>query len=409
MGGRAEGAGAGTEHPHAERAPAAAAAGSPVDVSRVLEQLLDTDAIDVVHVHDPFAPSPGSAALRHSFALNVASFHRARRARPLDPGGPEPWWRCCSGGIDGRTASYRATEGAAGALLPGALRPDPGRALSWPSPILRGAAGGPLRIALLRRGGARRAAAARPRASAPARRARVGDRGLGGCPAGPLRAARRQAQGPPDGGPAGGRLDPEAVLRRGRHRLLRLRRGAHGPGRCLQAALANGAVPVASDLEVYTRAVGDGGQGLLFPAGDWQTLAAAAAAAGDRGRRASRGRLGREGGAGPRGAGPGRWWPTRSEEVYLRLAARDASGSDGDREQVRSASRVASWIHCDLHMHTDHSPGLRDPGRGPARDRQGAGASGDRDHRPQRDLGGARGARARRALSAASRSSSPRR
>ena len=28
-----------------------------------------------MHVHEPFAPSTGSAALRHSQSLNVASFH----------------------------------------------------------------------------------------------------------------------------------------------------------------------------------------------------------------------------------------------------------------------------------------------------------------------------------------------
>ena len=47
----------------------------PVDLSRSLEQLLGAVPFDVVHVHEPFAPSPGSAALRHSVSLNVASFH----------------------------------------------------------------------------------------------------------------------------------------------------------------------------------------------------------------------------------------------------------------------------------------------------------------------------------------------
>ena len=30
---------------------------------------------DIVHVHEPFAPSVSAAALRHSLSLNVATFH----------------------------------------------------------------------------------------------------------------------------------------------------------------------------------------------------------------------------------------------------------------------------------------------------------------------------------------------
>ena len=47
----------------------------PVDVSGALERLLGSVPLDVVHVHEPFAPSTGSAALRHSSSLNVATFH----------------------------------------------------------------------------------------------------------------------------------------------------------------------------------------------------------------------------------------------------------------------------------------------------------------------------------------------
>ena len=39
-------------------------------------------------------------------------------------------------------------------------------------------------------------------------------------------------------------------------------------------ALAAGAVPVVSDLELYRELVGDGERGLLFPVGDALTLAA---------------------------------------------------------------------------------------------------------------------------------------
>ena len=39
--------------------------------------LLERTELDFVHVHEPFAPSAASAALRHSRALNVGSFHAA--------------------------------------------------------------------------------------------------------------------------------------------------------------------------------------------------------------------------------------------------------------------------------------------------------------------------------------------
>ena len=47
----------------------------PIDVARTIEELLGTVELDFVHVHEPFAPSTASAALRHSRALNVGSFH----------------------------------------------------------------------------------------------------------------------------------------------------------------------------------------------------------------------------------------------------------------------------------------------------------------------------------------------
>jgi hypothetical protein len=47
--------------------------GLPVDVARAVEELLGVLPLDFVHVHEPFAPSAASAALRHSRALNVCS------------------------------------------------------------------------------------------------------------------------------------------------------------------------------------------------------------------------------------------------------------------------------------------------------------------------------------------------
>ena len=47
----------------------------PIDVTRTIEQLFDREDLDLCHVHDPFAPSLPSAALRHSRVLNVGTFH----------------------------------------------------------------------------------------------------------------------------------------------------------------------------------------------------------------------------------------------------------------------------------------------------------------------------------------------
>src|SRR5438477_456434 len=44
-------------------------------VARAIEELLGVVELDFVHVHEPFAPSTSNAALRHSRALNVGSFH----------------------------------------------------------------------------------------------------------------------------------------------------------------------------------------------------------------------------------------------------------------------------------------------------------------------------------------------
>jgi predicted metal-dependent phosphoesterase TrpH len=68
--------------------------------------------LDVVHVHDPFAPSVASAALRHSYSLNVATFH-APQERVLSTQVARPLVEIFFGRIDARTATSRET----GALL----------------------------------------------------------------------------------------------------------------------------------------------------------------------------------------------------------------------------------------------------------------------------------------------------
>jgi predicted metal-dependent phosphoesterase TrpH len=47
----------------------------PIETKRTIQELLSAVELDFVHVHEPFPPSVCSAALRHSRALNVGSFH----------------------------------------------------------------------------------------------------------------------------------------------------------------------------------------------------------------------------------------------------------------------------------------------------------------------------------------------
>ncbi len=85
------------------------AASLPVDVARTIEDALSELALDLVHVHEPFAPSASSIALRHSRALNVGTFH-APTERILSTQLARGLSRLLFGRLDARTASYRATR-----------------------------------------------------------------------------------------------------------------------------------------------------------------------------------------------------------------------------------------------------------------------------------------------------------
>jgi predicted metal-dependent phosphoesterase TrpH len=73
-----------------------------------VKRMLKERPLDVVHVHDPFAPSAPSAALRHSFALNVATFH-APQERVLSTQVARPLVEVFFGRIDARTVTSAAT------------------------------------------------------------------------------------------------------------------------------------------------------------------------------------------------------------------------------------------------------------------------------------------------------------
>src|SRR5215213_7572908 len=93
----------------------------PLDVSRTLEQLLERAEFDFVHVHEPFAPSASSAALRHSRALNVGTFHSTTE-RFVSTQVARPLVELLFGRLDGRTASFAATRDLVQRYFPGDYR-----------------------------------------------------------------------------------------------------------------------------------------------------------------------------------------------------------------------------------------------------------------------------------------------
>ena len=326
----------------------------PVDVSGALERLLGSVPLDVVHVHEPFAPSTGSAALRHSQSLNVASFHEPVE-RVLSTQVARMLVEVFFGRIDARTASNEATGELLQRFFPGQYElvrpgadvaepsldpPPPGRVrISYCSEEERGA----LRLLL------------RALRKLPPDLDWEGVIWFDG-PTDPLaRVSRRLRERlrvvtPRDGEPAEFLAGADiACLTSGGVRAA--------PG-LVRKAFAAGAVPIVSDLELYRELVGEGERGLLFPLGDVLTLAAQLE------RLCRDAPLRQELGAAARSSPDARPWRVvtdQVEAVYDRLAARRHDPS-GDRE-MRDRLRDRPYIHCDLHMHTDHSPDCATPAK----------------------------------------------
>ncbi len=93
----------------------------PIDVARTIEELLSAVPLDVVHVHEPFALSTSNAALRHSRALNVGSFHSASE-RLISTLVARRFVESFFGRLDARTASLPATAELMNRQFPGDYR-----------------------------------------------------------------------------------------------------------------------------------------------------------------------------------------------------------------------------------------------------------------------------------------------
>ena len=91
-----------------EAAPGRRRVALPSDTTRTLGALFEQTPLDICHVHEPFAPSITSAALRSSRTLNVGSFH-APAERLVATQVTRRLVQTLFGRLDARTASYQTT------------------------------------------------------------------------------------------------------------------------------------------------------------------------------------------------------------------------------------------------------------------------------------------------------------
>jgi predicted metal-dependent phosphoesterase TrpH/glycosyltransferase involved in cell wall biosynthesis len=323
----------------------------PLDVSRTLEDLLGGCELDFVHVHEPFAPSASSAALRHSRALNVGTFH-ATTERFVSTQVARKVVELLFGRLDGRSASYAATRDLVERYFPGhyeVIRPG--------ADLLQrtGGGGGPTEIVLAaeeERGALRLFLRALRRLPTELDwRATIWLRDPGGAATItlPRRLRDRVAiRGPADGSEAQhlARADIAVAASSGT---------APTPQLVLRA-MGAGAVPVVARLPQYEELVREGELGPLFEPRDTLTLAAQLERlVADPGLAANyRERI--------QGARASLEWSRVADEfeaLYERIAARRHSADGNDA--LRGRLRERDFVQVDLHMHTDHSPDCATP------------------------------------------------
>jgi glycosyltransferase involved in cell wall biosynthesis len=314
--------------------------GLPVDLARTIEELLTRAPFDVVHVHEPFAPSAASAALRHSRALNVGTFH-APAERLVSTQLARKVVELVFGRLDARLASYEATADLMQRFFPADYRVVlPG------ADIPNGLRGdGPIRIAFVEReerGALRLFLRALRRLGTTTDWAATVVTPRGPSSSTPLRQELRDRVTFVERG-------EEEVLAASDVTVVASDGASPAPGLLLRA-LAAGSVPVASSLAVYEELLADGERGLLFAANEADTLAAQLTRlVGDADLRA---RL--QGAAAPLRADLS--WARLADEVervYADVASRRhaVAGDPAVRRRLDRRKR----IDVDLHMHTDHS------------------------------------------------------
>jgi glycosyltransferase involved in cell wall biosynthesis len=359
----------------------------PVDVGRTVEEVLSSVPLDFVHVHEPFAPSTASFALRHSRALNVGSFH-APTERVLSTQVARRFVELFFGRLDTRTASFEATR-----ELMDHYFPAPYRLLRPGATLLErdddGAETGPLRIAFCaqeERAALRLFLRALRRLPDELEWEATIFSTTGAAPTGALRSRVRDRVTVVTSEDT----TADAVLAHADVVVAASLGTMPAPGLIVRA-LGAGAVPVAPRLRAYDEVLGDDGLGLAFEAGDVEVLGAQLERlARDRELLARLREAGRE-------AREALSWSRvadGAEAIYEELAARRRSPEG--KPDVRARLRTRELIDVDLHMHTDHSGDCVTPVDvllATARDR-GLGAIAVTDHN---EISGAHDARAKAA------------
>jgi hypothetical protein len=294
-------------------------------------------ALDVVHVHEPFAPSAASVGLRHSRALNVGGFH-APTERVLSTQLTRPLTRLLLSRLDARTASYHATRELLQRFFPADYRViAPGA-----DPIKSARHSGAPVLAMV---------ATEERAAL-----RIFLRALRLLPdelewRATVLSARQPATLERRLRDRVSFVDvSEAELLAEADAVVLASEGLRVSPGTLVRALAAGVVPVASRLPVYEELLGEGEQGLAFEPGDAQTLSLQLA------RLLSEPELMASMRKHVAAARDTYAWPRVArdlESVYQELVARrhDTRGNG----RVHARLRARPLIDVDLHMHTDHS------------------------------------------------------
>jgi predicted metal-dependent phosphoesterase TrpH/glycosyltransferase involved in cell wall biosynthesis len=336
----------------------------PIDVARTVEELLTVTPLDICHVHEPFAPSVASVALRHSRALTVGTFH-APTERAVATQVARKLVTLVFGRLDARHAAYGATGELMARFFPATYDVvGPGA-----DPVLEvaRAAGERVRLVFIdaeERGALRLFLRALRRL----------DLAL------PWEATVVSAQGPSTSTPLNAQLrervtflaDGEDAALAQADAVICASSGTLPAPAIILRATAAGAVPVAARLPVYEELAED--HGLLFEPGDVDVLVAQLRRVVED--RPLRTRLRTE-------APPPRPWSAVADDVeatYARLVARrhDPAGDPALWERLQQRR----LIDVDLHMHTDHSSDCATPVEhllATARD-QGLGAIAVTDH-----------------------------
>jgi hypothetical protein len=327
----------------------------PIDVARTIEQALELLPLDVVHVHEPFAPSASSVALRTSRALTVGSFHQPTE-RVLSTQLGRPLAQRLFSRLDARTASYQATRELMNRYFPADYRvvlPAGERLAAVNSPpsalTSRRDPNAPLHLVLVaeEERAALRTSLRALRLLPPEGAWRVtvwSSRPLT-APATLSHQLRERVRF------ADASMSELEEVLAGADVVVLGSEGIRPTPGVLVQALATGVVPVASGLPVYEELLAEGSRGLVYPPGDSQTLASKLS------------QLLTE---------PGLLEQTRLqaapfaqqlsfervadefEQIYGELVARRHDLRPRN-ELARRAVANRPLIDVDLHMHTDHS------------------------------------------------------